>query len=262
MERLRILLKYIVYRITAGHRKGHGIHSPFMFRLVSEVISGKKEVRPPMEVISWHDELLRDKRKIATGNFGAGSHSGKRKVRKISHVARHAGVNKKHGRLLYRLASWLQPAEILELGTGIGISTAYLRTGAPGTRMISVEGEKEKSEFAAREFRRNGFGETDFVNSDFESALKDYHLRGHPWIVFLDGDHSYASTMKYYRILSALAGHDTVMIFHDIHWSAGMQKAWKEIRKDNDSVLTLDLFFVGLIFFREGVVSQDFIVKF
>lgn len=262
MKAARILFKYLRYRLTAGHRKGYGIHSPFMFRFVSEVIYGKVESDRLGRVIRWHSSLKKDSRVLGSGKHGAGTHTRKSGNRRLSHLARHSSVSVKYGRLLYRLAEYFHPGEILELGTGAGISTAYLAAGAQNCTIISVEGEADRSRYARESFKDRHFPDVLFVIDNFDNFLATYQPSGNPRLVFIDGDHSYEATMRYYRKLFEHAEHDTVFIIDDIHWSESMEHAWKEITADPSSVLSVDLFFMGIIFFREGVVSQNFIINF
>ena len=262
MRKIQIVIKYVWYKLTSRHRHGHGLHSPFMFRLVSEVIYGKTWSVELEAVMKWHKSLKKNREKIPVGSFGAGSHTGGKSWRRISGVTANSSIHPKYGRLLYRLTQFVQPAEILELGTGLGISTAYLRAGAQNCRMITVEGHSQKSDFAKEAFRKQHFPETQFVNSDFDEFLDSWKPENHPMMLFIDGDHSYEATMRYYNRIASYIRHDTVLVLDDIHWSEGMERAWKSITSDRNSVLTADLFFTGLVFFREGVNRQDFIINF
>ncbi|HYW94995.1 MAG TPA: class I SAM-dependent methyltransferase [Bacteroidales bacterium] len=248
--------------MTAGHRKGYGIHSPFMFRFVSEVIYGNIESDRLGKVIRWHSSLKKDSLVLGSGHHGAGSHAGKSGSRRLSHFARHSSVRVKYGRLLYRMADYFRPGEILELGTGAGISTAYLAAAVPNTKIISVEGEADRSQYAQQSFNDMHFPEVHFVTDDFDNFLSTYQPSGNPWLVFIDGNHSYDATLRYCHKLFEQAKHDSVFIIDDIHWSKGMERAWQEIAADPAAVLSVDLFFMGIIFFREGVVRQDFIINF
>jgi hypothetical protein len=56
---------------------------------------------------------------------------------------------------------------------------------------------------------------------------------------------------------------NSVMVFDDIHWSADMEEAWEQIRGDKRVMLSIDLFFLGLIFFNPAFkVKQHFTIRF
>jgi hypothetical protein len=52
------------------------------------------------------------------------------------------------------------------------------------------------------------------------------------------------------------------MIFDDIYWSLGMKEAWQEIKAHKDVTVTIDLFWIGLVFVRKGQVKEDFMIRF
>ena len=45
--------------------------------------------------------------------------------------------------------------------------------------------------------------------------------------------------------------HHSVFVFDDINWNEEMQKAWQEIKDHPEVTISLDLFYVGIIFFRK-----------
>jgi hypothetical protein len=54
-----------------------------------------------------------------------------------------------------------------------------------------------------------------------------------------------------------------VIIFDDIHWSSEMELAWEKIKKHPRVTLTIDLFFLGYVFFRpEFRERQHFTIRF
>ena len=59
----------------------------------------------------------------------------------------YGSVSPRWGALLYRLVKWYRPASVIELGTGIGISTAYLAAGGD-MPVESVEASGEKCRYA------------------------------------------------------------------------------------------------------------------
>jgi hypothetical protein len=76
----------------------------------------------------------------------------------------------------------------------------------------------------------------------FDERLKELEQDSVPELVFIDGDHSYEATMKYFNYFSSRMKKG-FLVFDDINWSAGMRKAWKG-RPQNRTV-TIDLFYMG-----------------
>ena len=82
-------------------------------------------------------------------------------------------------------------------------------------------------------------------------------------LAFIDGNHRCQPTIKYFRELLKKSSASSVLIFDDIHWSSGMEKAWNEIKADPSVMLTIDLFVMGLVFFRpEFKEKQHFRIRF
>ena len=125
--------KYIQHLFYRKHRKGHGIHSPYVFEFVSQVVFNGDRIEVPTAIRDIHTALRNDSRMIPEGD------------RKIRSFVRGASVSRSYGALLFRIAGWLQPLMILELGTGLGVSTLYLASGVRGDQM-SGSGSESGSE--------------------------------------------------------------------------------------------------------------------
>ncbi len=67
--------------------------------------------------------------------------------------------------------------------------------------------------------------------------------------------------LKYFEQLLPTAHNDSVFIFDDIHWSPGMEEAWKEIKKHTDVRVSVDTYQWGLVFFRKEQAKQDFKIR-
>jgi predicted O-methyltransferase YrrM len=259
---IKIAFRYLFYKLFAKHRKGFGVHSPFVFHLVSKVLT-KKDDENLKQILSFRRNFLRDKSILQTNDAGAGSKTHRRKERSIRQILNRSSIRHKYGRILYALANELNPATIIELGTGIGISTAYLAKGCPGSRTISIEADKQKMTFATNSFEQMGLRNVTAVNGTFGELLPGFmKIAVHPVLVFVDGDHSFEGTKSYFEEIMKYADSETVIIFDDIRWSEGMEKAWDAIKADSRVVLSIDLFFMGIVFFRKGMTKQDFVVNY
>ena len=81
-------------------------------------------------------------------------------------------------------------------------------------------------------------------------------------MIFIDGNHKKDATMNYFQRCLQHIDDSSVLIFDDIHWSEGMEEAWDEIKQHPGVKVTIDLFQMGLVFFREELSKEDFILRF
>jgi predicted O-methyltransferase YrrM len=80
--------------------------------------------------------------------------------------------------------------------------------------------------------------------------------------VFVDGNHKKDATLNYFNWCLPKVNEDTVLIFDDIYWSKGMEEAWIEIKNNPQVSVTVDLFWIGLVYFRKGQEKEHFRIKF
>ena len=121
------------------HRKGRGIHSPCLFEFVHDVVFNAARMEPPDWLTEEHRAMRGDARVIPAdrrGSFGAGSRVSVSDLRTVRSFVRGSSVSPKYGALLYRISRWFGPEMIVELGTGLGVSTLYLAAGSPGVHPI------------------------------------------------------------------------------------------------------------------------------
>ena len=55
---------------------------------------------------------------------------------------------------------------------------------------------------------------------------------------------------------------ESVFILEGIHKNRDMEEAWERIKDNEDVSLTIDLYHVGLVFFRVGFEKQDFVIRY
>ena len=275
-------MKYLVHLLKAKYRKGRGIHSPYLFSFISEAVFNSRGLVLPDAIIHGRRQLLTSKHTLRIQDLGAGSRglsagsrglSATKKVlheaasisyeRTIASIARHSSVTAKSARLLHRISKWYAPSDIIELGTGLGISTACLALGCPDAKLITVEGSAEKAKFARGFLESLGVQDASVIAGRFEDVLPgllDTDFK--KLLVFIDGNHRYEATMHYMRLCLESKAEDMLIILDDIHWSEGMERAWKEIIAMKEISVSLDTFFHGILMFKKELQTQDLIVRF
>ncbi len=263
-SRFRLLAKYIRYYISAANSKGHGMHSPFLFHFITNVLNDKKEYPAYKNVENLRKKLLTDHTELTIEDFGAGSSTNKSNKRTIASIANSAAKPKKFGQLLFRMVKVYQPKTILELGTSLGLSTSYLSLADPEAAIVTMEGSREVAEVATKNFNSIGLNNINITTANFDLSLSAV-VNGLSTIdfVFIDGNHRQEPTERYFEALLTKINNETIMIFDDIHWSKEMEAAWKTIKEHPDVRCTVDLFFIGIVLFRkEFMAKQHFVIRF
>lgn len=256
--------KYLHYWITASNGKGHGVHSPFVFDFITSVLNDKRHYYAYDNVEEMRSLLQKDQRLIEVADLGAGSSMITTNKRTVASIARMAAKSPKLGKLLFRMAAYYKPNRILELGTSLGISTMYLASGNEKTPVVTLEGAASIAAIAKENFRSISLGNIRSIMGNFDDTLPIL-LRDEPGfdLVFIDGNHRFQPTWDYFVQLKAQIPNRAILIFDDIHWSIEMEDVWEQIKKDPSVMLSVDLFFIGIIFFDPAFkVPQHFRIRF
>jgi predicted O-methyltransferase YrrM len=252
---------FLLHRFKSKNR--HGLHSPFIYRLVDEVIYDNKHKEVYDIVEEQRDHLLIDDRMIRVTDLGAGSHVNNNKQKKISDITINALKPPKLAKLLYRLAAFTQPTNIIELGTCLGITTIYLQQAAPNAKVYTLEGCPQTAGVAKEVFERAGLNDINIITGNFDDTLGGVlDSQEKLDFVYIDGNHQRDATLRYFEWCLPKVHEDTMLIFDDIYWSDGMKQAWEQIKAHPQVSATVDLFWIGLVFFKTGQAKEDFKIRF
>lgn len=216
------------------------------------------------EIEAMRTELRRDERTLKVMDMGAGSAFTDSESRTVASVARNAAKPKKYGQLLSRMIERFQPQTVLELGTSLGISTAYMATAAAAKKVYTVEGARAIADVAKENFKRLGLTNVTLLCGDFDEILPSFlEENPSPDFVFIDGNHRREPTLSYFKQLMEHRSEHAIYVFDDIHWSKEMEEAWECIKNDRNVLLSVDLFFFGIVFFDPSFrVKQHFQIRY
>jgi predicted O-methyltransferase YrrM len=256
--------KYLHHYIHAANSKGHGIHSPFVFAFIKEILNDKKTYPAYQEIEILRKALLQNESTIIVEDFGAGSAIIPTNERVVSKMAASSLKPRKYAQLLFRMVEYFQPNTIIELGTSFGISTGYMAKGKPDATVYTLEGSKAIAAIAQQQFKKLQIHNIQTVIGAFDDTLPTV-LQKCTTIdfVFIDGNHRKDPTIAYFLAFLEKRTNDTMIIFDDIHWSAGMEEAWAFIVAHPAVTLSIDLFFIGIVWVNPSfLVKQHFSVRF
>ena len=250
--------EYIKFLISSTNQ--HGVHSPFVFDLVTKCFYNKTNYKEYELLKSYQKKLLHDKGTIEISDFGSGSRIFKSNLRPVSKIARYSSTRLKRAKLLFRLSRYFKPTQILELGTCLGMSSFALALGNSNAYLTSIEGCKNTQMIAKIQLNQFGIENLNLINQKFEEAIPKLINQKYDFI-FFDGNHHKKATLSYFEQLLVTAKNDSVFIFDDIYWSKGMTQAWESIKAHPKVSVTIDTFYWGLVFFRKEQEKEHFKIR-
>lgn len=240
------------------------MHSPFVFDFILNVLNNKSGYTSPSSIEALRKELLKQKEVLEIEDLGAGSRLHAPRQKAVAQIARTALKPKKYAQLLFRLVKHYQPQTIIELGTSLGITTAYLAAANPSAQIITIEGSRAIAQKASENFQKLNLTNIQSFQGNFDNLLPSV-ISHQPSIdlAYIDGNHRYQPTINYFQQLLSQSHNNSILIFDDIHWSEEMEQAWEEIKEDPSVQYTIDIFFLGFVFFRqEFKEKQHFKIRF
>lgn len=256
------MIKYY-FQFLFASKNEHSLHSPFVFELYTKIIQAKNQFPSFLAIENLREKLLKNRSIIEITDFGAGSRIYKTNQREIRQIAKSAEKNPKFGKLLFRLIQHFKPSTIFDLGTSLGITTIYESKAYEYSKISTFEGCPATAKLARDNFEELDCKNIEIIvgNIDETLAQKLAQIKQLDF-AFFDANHRYEPTVKYFEMCLKKATEESVFVFDDIHWSAEMHEAWQVIKNHPTVMISIDLFYVGLVFFRKNQPKQDFILRF
>jgi predicted O-methyltransferase YrrM len=262
-KKIKTALRFIRHRIRAKSK--FDLHSPFVYRIYSQILTDKSVYDEFRSIEKLRYRLLKDQGYIEISDLGAGSGDflWDHRIIPVKRVVKRFCVKPSYGQLLFRIARHFRPAVMLELGTFLGMGTIYLAMGNPQGQITTIEGCQETAAVARKNFELLGLSNVSQVTGSFEDILPGLLQKlGKVDLIFINGNHLEKPFLQYFYQYLQHIRDDSVLILDDIHGSDEREEAWKEIRNHPSVTITLDLFRMGLVFFKEGQSKEDFILQF
>ena len=240
------------------------MHSPFVFEFINRVLKDRKQYDCYAAIEKQRQLLLQNENVIEVVDFGAGSLMLKSNKRVIKNIAASSLKPKKFAQLLFRMVQYYKPATVLELGTSLGVTTCYLAKGNANATVNTCEGSLAIATVAKNNFDTLQIKNIRLTEGDFAKTFPPLlNAIGKVDFAFVDGNHRKEPTIEYFTALLNSSTPSTILVFDDIHWSEEMEAAWGQIKNHPSVTLTIDLFFIGLVFINPDFkVKQHFVIRF
>ena len=282
---------WLRHQLTAWNTGGEGVHSPYLFEWVRMVMMDKNAYYIWGEIERCREKMLRDERELEFVDYGSAIKSRSlengsktacrlefRDMRRVCDIARRSLAKRKYAQMLSRLVNWLGASHslengsgtayslefrgltIVELGTSLGVTTAYMAAMDSRNRVVTFEGCEAVANIAKENWKALNINniECRVGEIDVEELVRDIE---HLDVAFIDANHTYVSTCEYFDVLAGKVREKSVIVVDDIHYSEEMEKAWKAICADERVTSTIDLYQMGLVFFDKHYWKRHYTMR-
>ena len=238
----------------------HGIHSPFVYDLVTKCFYDRANFPEYQTLNSFRKKISNASETIEVTDFGEGSRVFSSNKRRISEIAKHAGISKKRQQTLFRIVNYFNSKTILELGTSVGLATTALSLGNTKGKVITIEGCPNTAKTANHYFDLFQLTNIELHQKKFETFFLE-NPNSNFDLVYIDGNHNKEKTLQHFEEFLKSTSAYSVLIFDDIYWSKPMTEAWDIIRNHNKVSVSIDMFYWGIVFFRTEQQKEHFTIR-
>ncbi|MBK8558039.1 MAG: class I SAM-dependent methyltransferase [Lewinellaceae bacterium] len=249
LHRIRTFWQFYTRAVTV-----YQLHSPRIFAWAMAVLESDQqpvqlEAIERQRTIWKQSNALVDHLDFGTGQSGPVP---------LKHMAARAASSRQQGLWLFRTIAWLQPQQVLEIGSSLGIGSAFLAAGAPDATVIALEGcpscAQTARAFAGQLSMRNIAVHTGAFSESLPQAL---HQLGKLDFVFFDGNHQKAAVLALVEACLPHIHSGTVFAIDDIYWSEDMTLAWEALKKHPSVRCSVDCYDIGLLFFDDAFSEKQ-----
>ena len=236
----------------------HSVHSPFFFDFYNKVIRSRIDPSCAPDIENIRAKLLLNPGEISVEDLGSGSaRPGRRKLRDIVNIS---ASPPEYAQLMLRICQYTGAKKILELGTSVGLTTLYL-SYAEKARVYTFEGSHALVNVALTNFEFMDRPNIEVLEGDITETLYEFLQRDTAKIgfVYLDANHRYEPTLRYYDMLMRRFNEKSIMVIDDIHNTPEMERAWMSLHKHELVYGSIDLFRCGILFFDPALNKQHFV---
>lgn len=262
---------FLRHQLTAWNTGGEGIHSPYLFYFVRHCLYDSKPFYAFQPIEQLRNALLNNNKSLHITDYGTGKHTSPNRT--VKHIAATSLESPKNAQLLFRLVHFLSdrqwngnrqsPLHILELGTSLGITTAYLAAPSSRNQVTTLEGSQELLQLAQSNWNKLKINNIQPVCGNIHNTLSPaLNQLQYLDLAFIDANHTAEATLRYFNTILPFVSAKSVIVLDDIHWNPDMERAWHTIKTDPRVTSTFDLYNLGMVFFDPAYLRRHYKLRF
>ena len=205
MSKLLFIIKFLNYLFVSKTK--HGVHSPFIYDLVTNVLNDKSHRQEYTKIRNLNTSI----------------------------------INSKCLRLICRIINHYRSENILEIGNYNNLDCTFLSNIQLKTNLFfyNLKTNEISEVKTEKKIHTESF---DFVF---------YNIKNNESLTLSE----FMNHLKYFH-------NNSIVAINNIHQSKEMEEVWRKIIPQKEVTISVDLFFIGLVFFRKEQVKENFIIRF
>jgi len=241
----------ISYFLKARHRKGHGIHSPFLFRLITNVVeeNGFYSAYPKLAAAEEH---VRSMVRILDKEFWQ-EPTALSKGKALPFYRPQHLLAPRFNRLFFRLVNDFSPQQITFFGNSFGVSLLALALADSRIPTNAIVPDYRYRAFCQRLVEEYEVSNVE-VREIGNAIAADFLVLHYP-----------EDPVRCEAILAEVVGRPDfkgVVVVCGIHTSRRMESVWHNYKQIQQVRIALDLFDIGLFICKSGLQKEEFVVRF
>jgi predicted O-methyltransferase YrrM len=222
-------------------RKGHGVHSPFMYNLITKVIEEKS-------AFYAFEEIENFRRKILAEN------------NTWSKITAQEVQSPNYGKFLFRMVHFFKCRNVIQIGGSTGIMSLYLALASGTQDKCYILEERPCLLSAIDDFiLAHHLKQLHLMEGACEENLKTLHiLLQRADFIFI---HSLPESMgweKLYTLCEPLMRKTSIVVLHNIRKNQEMKKGWRFLQNLPQARVTIDLYVAGMVFFDDKLPKRHY----
>ncbi len=263
------IMSMIWHRLSAWNTGGEGIHSPRLFYLVRHILYDTNRLYAWEDIERRREAMLRAPKLVHIEDYGTGIN----REELVSHIAKKSVMRASDAQRLSRVLNYMsgteyvperrRPLRIVELGTSLGLTTAYLASVNSANEVVTFEGSAEVGMMAELNWQKLGLQRIRLIRGNIDETLPKYIAQLSEQgetidFVLMDANHTGEATLRYWDMLRPLLNGDSMVVLDDIRYSRDMYMAWKQIGQDDRVTSTLDLGQMGVVLVYPPLIKRHY----
>jgi predicted O-methyltransferase YrrM len=221
------------------YRKGFGVHSPFVYNLITKIIEDKSAYYVFDDIEKFRNRLLSEKNE--TGR-----------------ITLEETQSRNYGAILFRLAHFFRCQTIVEIGSSTGIMGLYLATASRAQSRCYLLEERENVLQTLHQWAlAHDLQHIYCITGQYKETIQSLSLRMQKAdLIFINQPSDSMDVEAVISLCRPLIGKQSILILNDIVRNKEVKTVWQTLKEHPQSRVMLDLYELGIVFFDDKLPKR------